>query len=163
MVDVREQYDALEVVPLETYGTHKEYVPDLSASNEKPYLARVHNKHCRKIIIIVIIAALIAIAAILGGVLGTQLHHGSSHSSSTPGATNSPRPGSKSTASRVNVLVNSRLVASNCTDLQGVNHRTVFFQDPWNNMVARQWNATNSTWSTRNISDEVGKSLGHSA
>ncbi len=106
------------------------------------------------------IAALIAIAAILSGVLGTQLHHGSSHSSSTPGPTNSPPPGSNSTVSRVNVLVNSRLAASNCTDLQGVNHRTVFFQDPWNNIIARQWNATHSTWSTRNISDEIGKSLG---
>jgi hypothetical protein len=136
MTAVREQYNTLEVVPLETDGTHKEIVPDLSASNEQPYLARAHNKHHRKIIITVTIAAVIAIAAILSSVLGTQLHHGSSHSSSTPEATNSPSPGTNSTASRVNVLMSSKLAVSNCTDLQGVNHRTVFFQDPWNNIVA---------------------------
>ncbi|KAH6671954.1 hypothetical protein B0J14DRAFT_655816 [Halenospora varia] len=171
MVYAQEQYNAPEVVPLdhkqvvpiETSGSHKEYAPNVSVSA----LTTGYVKHRRRIIFVAVIAIVVIIAIILGGVLGTQLHHGSSHpanATSTPKATDSPSrsssstPGSNSTALRINVLVNSRLAASNFTDLQGVNHRTVFFQDPWNNILVQQWNSTTSTWSTRNISDE-GKSL----
>ncbi|XXG94473.1 hypothetical protein Hte_000730 [Hypoxylon texense] len=96
-------------------------------------------------IVLGIVAALI-IGAIAGGIAG-----GLASRRNVSNTTSSPTP-SGDTTPNVNVLNISSLAASNWTDAQGNVHRSVFFQDPYNSIIARQWDSQNKTWETRNIS-----------
>ncbi|KAI1461996.1 hypothetical protein F4805DRAFT_453228 [Annulohypoxylon moriforme] len=91
-------------------------------------------------------AILIIIGAIVGGVAGGMAgkkNHWTSSDSPSSDQNNS---------TGVNVLVESKLAASNWTDPSGYVHRSVFFQDPSNAIIARQWDSQNKTWTTRNVS-----------
>ncbi|KAI0890404.1 uncharacterized protein GGS22DRAFT_183749 [Annulohypoxylon maeteangense] len=94
-------------------------------------------------------AILIVIGAIVGGVAGGLA--GKKNSSNASNSPDSSTPGSGTTAN-VNVLGESKLAASNWTDPSGYVHRSVFFQDPTNAIIARQWDSQNKTWTTRNVS-----------
>lgn len=92
------------------------------------------------------IAILVIIGAIVGGVVGSRSKKGQSSDSSS--SSQDPATGEENTT----ILSTSKLAASNWTDPQGVSHRSVFFQDPANAIIARQWESQNRTWTTRNIS-----------
>ncbi|KAI2467233.1 hypothetical protein F4781DRAFT_322472 [Annulohypoxylon bovei var. microspora] len=92
-------------------------------------------------------AILVVIGAIVGGVAGGLASKKSTSSSSSSGSTSG-----QNTTANVNVLTESKLAASNWTDPQGNTHRSVFFQDPSNAIIARQWDSENKTWTTRNVS-----------
>ncbi|KAI1079688.1 hypothetical protein F5B20DRAFT_543246 [Whalleya microplaca] len=99
----------------------------------------------RTFYIILAIVLLLVIGAIAGGLAGgLASRHGNSASV--------PDPGSNATRN-THVLEESKLAASNWTDPDGYAHRSVFFQDPYNSIIARQWDSQNKTWTTRNISD----------
>ncbi|KAI1408847.1 hypothetical protein F5Y13DRAFT_204014 [Hypoxylon sp. FL1857] len=85
---------------------------------------------------------LLILGAIAGGVAGGLASRRNE---------SSPAPDSNA-ARNVNTLSTSKLAASNWTDPQGVTHRSVFFQDPYNAIIARQWDSQNKTWATRNVS-----------
>ncbi|KAI0378816.1 hypothetical protein F5Y04DRAFT_261105 [Hypomontagnella monticulosa] len=89
---------------------------------------------------------LIVIGAVVGGVVG-GLASRRNETDSPP--EQQPEPG---TTSPSNILSTSKLAASNWTDPQGVIHRSVFFQDPYNSLITRQWDSQNRTWMTRNLS-----------
>ncbi|XDG06802.1 hypothetical protein ABKA04_006417 [Annulohypoxylon sp. FPYF3050] len=92
-------------------------------------------------------AILIIIGAIVGGVAGGL----AGKKKSSDDFVSVPLPGGNTTAN-VNVLGESKLAASNWTDPSGYTHRSVFFQDPTNSIIARQWDSQNKTWTTRNVS-----------
>ncbi|KAI0843119.1 hypothetical protein F5Y06DRAFT_256950 [Hypoxylon sp. FL0890] len=93
---------------------------------------------------------LIILGAIAGGVAG-GLTSKKSESSPAPASDTTPAP-APDTTRNVNILDTSKLAASNWTDLQGFTRRSVFFQDPYNAIIARQWESQNKTWTTRNVS-----------
>ncbi|KAK6084563.1 hypothetical protein SCUP234_03352 [Seiridium cupressi] len=95
----------------------------------------------RTFFILLGVVLLVLAGAIAGGVAGGLA---SRKSSSTGGQVITPN--------RVNVMDISSLSASNWTDGNGFDHRIVFFQDPWNAVVARRWDSQNNTWATTNIS-----------
>lgn len=95
--------------------------------------------------IVLAIVIVLAIGAVAGGVAGGLVSRQNESS-----AASSPTP--DTTTSNVNILNTSNLAASNWTDAQGIVHRSVFFQDPYSNIIARQWDSQNKTWGTRNIS-----------
>ncbi|OTA93540.1 hypothetical protein M434DRAFT_11601 [Hypoxylon sp. CO27-5] len=86
---------------------------------------------------------LVILGAIAGGVAGGLTSSRTSRSSPTPDS---------DAVRNVNILSTSKLAASNWTDPQEVTHRSVFFQDPYNAIIARQWDSQNNTWTTRNVS-----------
>ncbi|KAF3055588.1 hypothetical protein GL218_07015 [Daldinia childiae] len=106
----------------------------------------------RTFYIVLAVVILIIIGAIAGGVAG-GLSSSHSDSSSTPDP--GPEPG---TTENVNILSTSKLAASNWTDSQGNTHRHVFFQDPYNAIITRQWDSENKTWTTKNVSQLLSSS-----
>lgn len=108
----------------------------------------------RSFYIILAVVIIIIIGAIAGGVAGGLVSR--QNNSST---TSSPTSDTDTTTN-VNVLGESKLAASNWTDAQGNTHRSVFFQDPYNSIIARQWDSQNKTWETRNISQLMKSSTG---
>ncbi|KAL7628849.1 hypothetical protein AAE478_000364 [Parahypoxylon ruwenzoriense] len=131
--------------------TQKEAVGDTEANaaqgvnDEVPKQAKILGLSKRDFYIVLTIVILVVIGAIAGGVAGglTGRRNQSNESNQTP------EPDSNA---NINVLSNSKLTASNWTDSDGNQHRSVFFQDPYNNIIARQWDSQNNTWATRNIS-----------
>lgn len=117
------------------------------AITEKDNSDKAKRRICRLLprmfYIVLAIVVVLIIGAIAGGVAGGLF--------SRQNTTSSPTPDGKATPN-VNVLNISNLAASNWTDAQGTIHRSVFFQDPYNSIIARQWNSQNKTWETRNIS-----------
>ncbi|KAI2776057.1 hypothetical protein F4815DRAFT_485798 [Daldinia loculata] len=106
----------------------------------------------RTFYIVLEVVILIVIGAIAGGVAG-GLSSSHSDSSSTPDP--GPEPG---TTGNVNILSTSKLAASNWTDSEGNIHRHVFFQDPYNAIITRQWDSENKTWTTKNVSQLLSSS-----
>ncbi|KAI1142967.1 hypothetical protein F5Y05DRAFT_408423 [Hypoxylon sp. FL0543] len=176
----REPYSTLEVrsleasAPQDLEGSNKEVVPladsqypqavdphtawDTSKPAESPYAdtevaadqgqgnGNAKRQLCglspRIFYLILTGVILVILGAIAGGVAGGLA---SKKSESNPAADlDTPR--------NVNILDTSKLAASNWTDPQGVTHRSVFFQDPYNAIIARQWDSQNKTWTTRNVS-----------
>ncbi|KAI1477654.1 hypothetical protein F4774DRAFT_388154 [Daldinia eschscholtzii] len=100
--------------------------------------------------IVLVVAIIVIIGAIAGGVAGgLSSRNRNSDANSTPTPGPNPEPGK---SENVNVLSSSKLAASNFTDPQGNIHRHVFFQDPYNSIITRQWDSENKTWTTMNIS-----------
>jgi hypothetical protein len=166
MAGKEQHYSTLEVAPnivypeyYETPETQKQLAPNTDAPEpyQNPAYTPQKTSNRKRCIIIGAVVALCVLAIVLGSVLGTQLHRSSSaetNSSSTP-------PNATTTSSsNTHVLSSSRLAACNYTDSQNVNHRTVFFQDSYGNLIAQMWDSKNTVWSTRNISDAIGSSLG---
>ncbi|KAH8897398.1 hypothetical protein GQ53DRAFT_838019 [Thozetella sp. PMI_491] len=135
-----------------TYPPQATYAGATEYQNTTPYdgypteTPRPFYKKTRWIVTVVVIAALIVMGVVLGSVLGTQLHTTSSNTTEKPAQGDPNRK----------ILSGSRLTASNYTDSDGVAHRTVFFQDGLGNLVARMWDSRSTSWTTRNISDELG-------
>ncbi|ETS81878.1 hypothetical protein PFICI_06880 [Pestalotiopsis fici W106-1] len=121
---------------------------DESLAEKKPQgkRQRICGLERRTFLWVAVIAAVLAAAALAGGLAG-GLTHGSS--SSSTGAAD---------ANRVNVMATSSLAASNWTDGRGYNHRIVFFQDPWNSVIARRWDSQNQTWATSNVTASAANS-----
>ncbi|KAI1209973.1 uncharacterized protein F4807DRAFT_80362 [Annulohypoxylon truncatum] len=90
---------------------------------------------------------LIVIGAIVGGVAGGVTGKRNSWNPSSPSSSSG-----QDTTANVNILSESKIAASNWTDPSGNTHRSVFFQDPSNAIIARQWDSENKTWTTRNVS-----------
>jgi hypothetical protein len=101
----------------------------------------------RTFFILLPFATLIIIAALAGGLAGGLTHRSSLSSGDQTVA-----------AGDVNIMDVSSLAASNWTDGKGFNHRIVFFQDPWNAIVARRWDSQNKTWATTNITSATANS-----
>lgn len=103
------------------------------------------------IVLGVVIAVVIA-AGVAGGVAGgisarnTAMRHSGSSGSSSGSSDNA------------NVMGLSTLTAANWTDSKNYVHRTVFFQDPWNSVLARRWDSQNKTWTTSNVTAVLNNS-----
>ncbi|KAI0852662.1 hypothetical protein F5Y00DRAFT_227262 [Daldinia vernicosa] len=108
--------------------------------------------------VVLAVVVLIIIGAIAGGIAGgLSSKHSDSSSTSIPEPKTEPEP-EPGTTENVNVLSTSKLAASNWTDSQGYIHRHVFFQDPYNAIITRQWDSENKTWTTNNVSQLLSSS-----
>ncbi|KAI2467463.1 hypothetical protein F4781DRAFT_433350 [Annulohypoxylon bovei var. microspora] len=99
----------------------------------------------------------IAVIALVGGLAGglTSNNHSGSKAASSSGSGSSGNgsssdPASTNTTEKL-ILSNSRITASNWTDSSGVVHRTVFFQDIYNSIIARRWDSKGKSWTTDNL------------
>ncbi|KAI1329400.1 hypothetical protein F5Y16DRAFT_409121 [Xylariaceae sp. FL0255] len=103
---------------------------------------------------LVLMSVLLILGAVGGGVAGGIVSRKS---------TNIPHMTVNQTLSpNVNVLAASQLTACNWTDPNNFTHRFVFFQDPYNAIIARRWNSQNRTWATDNLTALVVASSGSS-
>ncbi|CAJ2502295.1 Uu.00g096890.m01.CDS01 [Anthostomella pinea] len=111
--------------------------------------------------ITVVIVLLVIVGATAGGVEGALLvNHHNQETSPDPGGDSSTGVPSNNTVSKpgianINVLSSSRLKSTNWTDAEGFAHRAVFFQDPYNSIIARRWDVQNTTWSTTNLTQII--------
>lgn len=96
----------------------------------------------RRFYLVLAIGVLVIIGAIVGGLAGGLLSR--QHNST-------PHP-------NVNILNISKLASSNSTDSNGNIHRTVFFQDTNNAIIARRWDSQNRTWETSNLTEMMRES-----
>ncbi|KAH8670931.1 hypothetical protein BX600DRAFT_457849 [Xylariales sp. PMI_506] len=130
----------LEAISSPAYGTGSEEcgTPGAHVYEKTPH---VRILGLRRRVWVIIITALLIIGALVGGLVGGLSDKSSSQNSSTASA-----------SANVNILDVSTLSASNWTDSQNFNHRIVYFQDPYGNVVGRRWDAQNQTWATTNIS-----------
>ncbi|KAI0843613.1 hypothetical protein F5Y06DRAFT_255367 [Hypoxylon sp. FL0890] len=102
----------------------------------------------------------IALVAGLAGGLAGKNHDGSkaadqsgsSGSSSGTGSGSPKNPASTNSTEKL-ILDNSKITASNWTDPTGVVHRTVFFQDAYNSIIARRWDSNGKSWTTDNLTE----------
>lgn len=115
--------------------------------------------------IVLVVGVLVIIGAIAGGVAGGLLsrhgetaHEGSEYPSYNPSYDPNSRNGS-ATQTNINILSISKLSSSNRTDSMGNIHRTVFFQDTHNALMARRWDSQNRTWFTSNITEITSGSI----
>ncbi|CAJ2511428.1 Uu.00g070530.m01.CDS01 [Anthostomella pinea] len=114
----------------------------------------------RTFYIILAVAILIIVAAVAGGVAGGLAAQNSSKTSSAD--SKSPADGSSSGGGNATAsdsgpkpLDISKLTASNFTDGDGVVHRTLFFQDEYNSIIARRWDSKSKSWATDNLTDQL--------
>ncbi|KAI0545134.1 hypothetical protein F4679DRAFT_486624 [Xylaria curta] len=92
---------------------------------------------------VISIAVILILGAIAGGVAG-----------GIKSSANKPNPPTNvADTSNINILAESKLSATNWTDLNGFTHRFVFFQDTSNALVVRRWDSQNRTWATNNLTD----------
>ncbi|KAI1084895.1 hypothetical protein F5B20DRAFT_568172 [Whalleya microplaca] len=105
--------------------------------------------------LIAVAAIIVVIGAVAGGIAGGLAGRKySSSSASSSGSDGSPKdPASDTPADQNLILGNSKLTASNWTDSKGVAHRTVFFQDAYNAIIARRWDSDGKKWATDNLTD----------
>ncbi|KAI1139904.1 hypothetical protein F5Y05DRAFT_335528 [Hypoxylon sp. FL0543] len=105
---------------------------------------------------------IIALVAGLAGGLAGRNHNGSkaadqsgsSGSSSGSGSgSGSPNEPTSTNSTEKLILSNSKITASNWTDPNGVVHRTVFFQDAYNSIIARRWDSNGKSWTTNNLTE----------
>ncbi|KAI1412312.1 hypothetical protein F5Y13DRAFT_163305 [Hypoxylon sp. FL1857] len=103
----------------------------------------------------------IALVAGLAGGLASKNHHGSnaadqsesSGSSGSNSGSGSPNDPASANSTEKLILSNSKITASNWTDPNGVVHRTVFFQDAYNSIIARRWDSNSKSWTTNNLTE----------
>lgn len=146
---------APEAIPNQHDHNYNGAVPEAEAAWRPSTDGRVAEKRTeskricglrRKIFFVVLVVAIILIiGAVAGGVAGALVSRKSSSISSPSG------DNATTTPNRVNVMDISSLAATNWTDGKGYDHRTVFFQDPWNSIIARRWDSQNKTWTTTNV------------
>ncbi|KAI6093034.1 hypothetical protein F4821DRAFT_223798 [Hypoxylon rubiginosum] len=111
------------------------------------------------IILGVAIVAIIALGVGLGVGLADKSKNESaaansdSSSSGSSGSDDPKDPASTNSTSAKLILDNSKITASNWTDNNGVVHRTIFFQDVYNSIIARRWDSSGKTWKTNNLTE----------
>ncbi|KAI1381244.1 hypothetical protein F4677DRAFT_120130 [Hypoxylon crocopeplum] len=115
------------------------------------------------IILGVAIVVIIALVAGLAGGLASKNHNGSGAAAAAPDSSEpsgssdggnppTPTPSNNSTSEKL-ILDNSKITASNWTDPNGAVHRTIFFQDAYNSIIARRWDSQGKSWTTNNLSE----------
>ncbi|KAK6955674.1 hypothetical protein Daesc_003317 [Daldinia eschscholtzii] len=103
------------------------------------------------VVILIIIALVVGIAAGLSSKNHSSDSADSAESSGSNNSSPTDQP-SNSTDEKL-ILDNSKITASNWTDPNGVIHRTVFFQDAYNSIIARRWDSKNKLWKTNNLTE----------
>ncbi|KAI2624595.1 hypothetical protein GGS26DRAFT_564333 [Hypomontagnella submonticulosa] len=103
------------------------------------------------------LAAVVVIALVAGlaGGLASKNRSGSGADAEPSGSGDqSPKDpaGTNSTSEKL-ILSNSKITASNWTDPNGVVHRTIFFQDAYNSIIARRWDSKGKSWKTNNLTE----------
>ncbi|ETS78643.1 hypothetical protein PFICI_08496 [Pestalotiopsis fici W106-1] len=98
-----------------------------------------------------------AILGIVAGVVGGVLSRRHQSSDKPPSETPTTASNSSASAQAINVMDISSLAAANWTDAHGITHRSVFFQDPFNAVITRRWDAVNQTWATDNLTDIISR------
>ncbi|KAI5864020.1 hypothetical protein GGS23DRAFT_479023 [Durotheca rogersii] len=152
--------------PLPPQNMSDQYLP---GEGEKPARAATICGLRRKTFWIILLIVVLVIVALIAGVAGGLASRGrdqsisnSANSVGSSGDTNgsdnnnngsSADPGSSGATSSGEKLIlgNSKLTASNWTDASGVVHRTVFFQDAHNAIIARRWDSQGKSWKTNNL------------
>lgn len=114
----------------------------------------------KKTFFIILGVALVVLVALIGGLAGglaSKNHNGSDSAdasgSSGSGSGDPKDPASSNSTSEILILDNSKITASNWTDNNGVIHRTVFFQDKYNSIIARRWDSKGNSWKTNNLTE----------
>jgi hypothetical protein len=129
------------------HGQEDTYKATDGQPNEKVPERSICGVKRRTFFIILAVAAVIIIGAIAGGVAGAFARKNvSSGSSQTDTSTN------------VHIMDISSLSATNWTDPSGFKHKIVFFQDPYNSMLAQRWDSQNKTWESTNITQVMAAS-----
>ncbi|KAI1802354.1 hypothetical protein F4811DRAFT_405424 [Daldinia bambusicola] len=104
------------------------------------------------IILGVVIVIIIALVAGLAAGLSSKNHASESAASAEEsGSSSGDLPSNSVDGPRI--LANSKITASNWTDPDGVIHRTIFFQDEYNSIIARRWDSKNKSWKTNNLTE----------
>jgi hypothetical protein len=98
----------------------------------------------------------LALLVIVGGIAGAVVGGVTARNAALRKGSSSD--GSSTNSSNVNVMGISTLSATNWTDGSNYVHRTVFFQDPWNSVLARRWDSQNQTWTTSNLTAVLANS-----
>lgn len=114
--------------------------------NEKIPERRICGAKRRTFFIILGVAAIIIIGAVAGAVAGV-LTSRKNGSSDTPASN-----------ANIHIMDISSLSATNWTDSSGNKHKFVFFQDPYNSILAQRWDSENKTWETTNITQVMAAS-----
>ncbi|KAI2772099.1 hypothetical protein F4815DRAFT_418991 [Daldinia loculata] len=106
------------------------------------------------VVIVVVIALVVGIPAGLASKNHASGSTDSAESSGSSGSNNGSSTDlpSNSTDEKL-ILDNSKITASNWTDPNGVIHRTIFFQDAYNSLIARRWDSKNKSWKTNNLTE----------
>ncbi|KAI0385534.1 hypothetical protein F5Y04DRAFT_187349 [Hypomontagnella monticulosa] len=115
----------------------------------------------KKIFFIILGGVAVVVIALIAGLAGglasknnNNNGSGAGAESSESGGQNPNNPvGTNSTTDEQLILSNSKITASNWTDPNGVVHRTIFFQDAYNSIVARRWDSKGKTWKTNNLTE----------
>ncbi|KAL7624609.1 hypothetical protein AAE478_006176 [Parahypoxylon ruwenzoriense] len=113
----------------------------------------------RTFFIVLLIAIVVIIVALVGGIAGGLASKGhnvsapdsGSSAGSSDGSPKDPASSGATNGTDKLILSNSKITASNWTDASGVVHRTVFFQDVYNSIVARRWDSEGKSWKTNNL------------
>ncbi|KAI1759052.1 hypothetical protein GGR53DRAFT_471709 [Hypoxylon sp. FL1150] len=132
--------------------------PPLKDEKAAPAAATICGFRRRTFFIIlgVVLVAIIALGVGLGVGLASKNKNSSTaaDSSSSSGSDDPKDPASTNSTTTVNLIHdNSKITASNWTDSSGVVHRTVFFQDVYNSIIARRWDSDGKTWKTDNLTE----------
>ncbi|KAI1457917.1 hypothetical protein F4805DRAFT_457361 [Annulohypoxylon moriforme] len=101
----------------------------------------------------IILGVGIAVIALVAGLAGglTSKNHGGEKAVASSGSSGSPKDPASTNMTQKLILDNSKITASNWTDSDGVIHRTVFFQDVYNSIIARRWDSKGKSWTTNNL------------
>ncbi|KAI1388573.1 uncharacterized protein F4822DRAFT_403197 [Hypoxylon trugodes] len=121
--------------------------------NEKAAPAATVCGLTRKVFFMIVGVAivLVALAAGLGGGLGSRHNKDSSDGSDSESGNGLSDPVLTNSTTEKLILDNSKVTATNWTDPNGVIHRTVFFQDVYNSIIARRWDSEGKSWKTNNL------------
>ncbi|KAJ9157780.1 hypothetical protein NKR23_g232 [Pleurostoma richardsiae] len=138
--------NAPEILSFPAGGDNNQYSKGGAVTQTDRARRRIFCLSYRSFIIVVVITVVVVVGAIVGGVVGGISSRKKSTTSSTPTPTSTPAR---------NLLSNSKLAASNYTDAKGYVHRSVFFQDSTEALIARLWDSQNNTWKTLNITQQL--------
>lgn len=144
------EYKNYNIQAVETGGRLSRTGPPTPATNGQ-YTRRRCGLPLRLFYTILAILGVLVIGAIAGGVAGGIISSRRQNNSTEPDTADDGGNLTNPTSSRI--LSTSKLSATNWTDPNGYTHRFVFFQDASNAIIARSWDAQNSTWSTTNLTD----------
>ncbi|KAI1106386.1 hypothetical protein F4804DRAFT_301109 [Jackrogersella minutella] len=89
------------------------------------------------------------VAGLAGGL--TAKNNNDSTSAASGSGSGSSDGSSASNSTEKLILNNSKITATNFTDSNGIVHRTVFFQDVYNSIIARRWDSKGNAWTTNNL------------
>ncbi|OTA98796.1 hypothetical protein M426DRAFT_28118 [Hypoxylon sp. CI-4A] len=108
----------------------------------------------KKMFFILVGVAIVVIALVAGLAAGlASKHSDGSKATDSQGVGSGNSSSSNSTTNEKLILANSKITASNWTDSDGVVHRTVFFQDIYDSLIARRWDSDSNAWKTNNLTE----------